>query len=79
MPVGQLLPARKFLVLTSVRGHVDPRAHSAAGRIRSIEKLNDLLLNVTHILLVCSIVPPSTTNPSQPLLFDYPNLEDCKI
>jgi hypothetical protein len=34
--------------------------HSAAGRIRSIEKFNDLIRNWTHNLLACSIVPQST-------------------
>jgi hypothetical protein len=35
--------------------------HSVAGRIRSIEKSNDLFGNQTHDLLACSIVPQPTT------------------
>jgi hypothetical protein len=34
-----------------------PQGHSAAGRIRSIEKSNDLIENWTHSLPPCSIVP----------------------
>jgi hypothetical protein len=39
---GSPLPPGSFLVLTSVRLS-GPRGHSAAGRIRSIEKSNDLI------------------------------------
>jgi hypothetical protein len=34
-----------------------PHGHNAAGRIKSIEKFNDLIQNRTHDLLACSIVP----------------------
>jgi hypothetical protein len=54
-----LFPER-FLVLISVRGWVD---HRAAGRMKSIEKSNDLLWNLTHDLSICSIVPQPTTLP----------------
>jgi hypothetical protein len=37
------LPSGRFLVLISVWGWVRPQGHSAAGRIRSIEKSNDLI------------------------------------
>jgi hypothetical protein len=39
------------------------QGHSAAGRIRSIEKSNDLIGNQTHDLPACSIVPQPTTLP----------------
>jgi hypothetical protein len=38
-----------------------PQGHSAAGRIRSIEKSNDLIGNRTRDLPACSIVPQPTT------------------
>jgi hypothetical protein len=40
-----------------------PQGHSAAGRIRSIEKSNDLIGNQTRDLPACSIVPQPTTLP----------------
>jgi hypothetical protein len=36
------------------------------GRIRYIEKINSLVGNRTHELLVCSIVPQSTILPRAP-------------
>jgi hypothetical protein len=38
----------------------EPQGHSAAGRIRSIEKYSDLIGNQTHDLPACSIVPQLT-------------------
>jgi hypothetical protein len=38
-----------------------PQGHRAAGRIRSIEKSNDLIRNRTRDVLPCSIVPQPTT------------------
>jgi hypothetical protein len=38
-----------------------PRGHNAAGRIRSIEKSNDLIGNRTRDLPTCSTVPQPTT------------------
>jgi hypothetical protein len=49
-----------FLVLISVRGLVEPRTIIQAGRIRSIEKSNDLIRNRTCELQACSIVPQPT-------------------
>jgi hypothetical protein len=43
------LPSERFLILISV-SLIDPQAHSAAGRIRSIEKSNDLIGYRTHDL-----------------------------
>jgi hypothetical protein len=40
-----------------------PQGHSAAGRIRSTEKSNDLIGNRTRDLPACSIVPQPTTLP----------------
>jgi hypothetical protein len=40
-----------------------PQGHSAAGRMRSIEKSSDLIGNRTRDLLACSIVPQPTTLP----------------
>jgi hypothetical protein len=40
-----------------------PKGHSAAGRIRSIEKSNDLIGNGTRDIPVCSIVPQPITLP----------------
>jgi hypothetical protein len=42
---GRPLPSGKFLVLIFVRGGVDPRGHRAAGRIRKIDKVKDLVDN----------------------------------
>jgi hypothetical protein len=63
---GRPLPPGRFLVLISVRGWVDLRAHSAAGRIRSLEKSNDLFGNGTRNLTACSVV----LQPSRRLLAD---------
>jgi hypothetical protein len=46
------LPGR-FLVLISARGWVDRQNHTAAGRIRSIEKSNNLIGNRTYDLPLC--------------------------
>jgi hypothetical protein len=43
--VGCPLPPGRFLVLISVKRLSRPQGHSAAGRIRSIEKSNDLIGN----------------------------------
>jgi hypothetical protein len=45
-----------------------PQGHSAAGRIRSIEKSNDLIGTRTRDL-ACSIVPQPTTLPHAPNFF----------
>jgi hypothetical protein len=42
------------------------QSHSAAGRIRSIEKSNDLIGDKTRDLSACSIVPQPTMVPGAP-------------
>jgi hypothetical protein len=46
-----------------------PQGHSAAGKIRSIEKSNDLIGIRTCDLPACSIVPQSTTLPRAAKIF----------
>jgi hypothetical protein len=43
-----------------------PQSHIAAGRIRSTDKLNNLIGNRTRYVSVCSIVPRPTTVPRTP-------------
>jgi hypothetical protein len=51
------------------------QGHSAAGRITSIEKSNDLTWNRIRYLPACSIVPQPTTlyrgSPIQPVRLEY--------
>jgi hypothetical protein len=61
-----LYPSGRFLVLISRLSR--PQGHSAAGRIRSIEKPNDLIGNWTRDLPACNIVPQPTTLPRAALL-----------
>jgi hypothetical protein len=63
---GCPLPHGRFLVLLSVRSCVGPKDHSAAGRIRSIEKSSDLIGSRTRGLPACGIVPQPTTLPRAP-------------
>jgi hypothetical protein len=53
----------KLLVVFSVRGWVDPRGHSVAGRIKSVEKSNGLIGIRTSDLPACITVPQPTTLP----------------
>jgi hypothetical protein len=64
---GRPLHPGRFLVLISVKGWVDPQAYSAAERIRSIEKSNDLIANQTRDHPASSIVPQPTTLPRAPM------------
>jgi hypothetical protein len=64
---GRPLPPGRFLVLICQRLN-RPQNHSAAGRIRSIEKSNDITRNRTRDLPACSIVPQTTTLPIAPWL-----------
>jgi hypothetical protein len=48
-----------------------PQGHSAAERIRSIEKSNDLMGNRTRDLPACNIVPQPTTLPPAPAYSRY--------
>jgi hypothetical protein len=63
---GRALPPGIFLVLISVKRLSRPQGHSAAGRIRSIEKIH-IIETRTRDLLACSIVPQPTTLPRAPL------------
>jgi hypothetical protein len=57
-----LYPPGRFLVFISVKGW--PQGHSAAGRVRSIEKKSDDLIGIrTHDLPASSTVPQPTTLP----------------
>jgi hypothetical protein len=46
-----------------------PQGHNTAGRIRSIEKSNDLIGNGNRDLPACSIVPQPTMLPRAPVIF----------
>jgi hypothetical protein len=45
-----------------------PQGHSAAGRIRSVEKSNDLIVNRNRDLPACRIVPQPSTLPRAPIM-----------
>jgi hypothetical protein len=60
---GRSLPHRKMQVLISVKRLSRPQGHSAAGRIRSVEKSSDLIGNRTRDFPACSIMPQPTTLP----------------
>jgi hypothetical protein len=60
---GRPLPPGRFLVYISVKRLSRPQGHSAAGRIRSIEKSSDFG-NRTCNIAACSIVPQRNTLPS---------------
>jgi hypothetical protein len=62
---GRSLPPGRFLVPISV-GMSRHQDHSAARRIRSTEKSNDLVGNRTRDLSACNIVPQPTTLPGAP-------------
>jgi hypothetical protein len=55
---GLPLPTRKI-----PSTHFRPQSHSTAGRLRSIEKSNDLIGNRTRDLPACSRVPQQTVLP----------------
>jgi hypothetical protein len=57
---GRPLLPRRFLVLISVKRLRRHQGHSAGGRIRWIEKSNDLIGNRTRDLPASSIVPQPT-------------------
>jgi hypothetical protein len=68
---GRPLSPGRFLIFISVRNWVDPQGHSAAGRIRSIEKSSDLIGEWNPRLLACSVVPQPTTQTGAPNVRTY--------
>jgi hypothetical protein len=54
-----------------------PQGHSAAGRIRSIEKSSDLIENRNRDLPACSIMPQPTTLPHVMKFKNYELLDFC--
>jgi hypothetical protein len=72
-----LLPGR-FLILISVRDRVDPQDHSVAGRIKTIERSNDLIENRRRYLPACSIVPqPTSLASSEEAVYNLMNCFNC--
>jgi hypothetical protein len=65
-----LPPQEIFLVLISDRGWVDPRGHSAAGKIMSMKNSSDTIGNRTRDLPACSVVPNPTAPSSSPTCFE---------
>jgi hypothetical protein len=57
-PAARKIPGTHFCYRLSI-----PQGYSAAGRIKSIEKPSDLIVNRTRRPPACSIVPRSTTLP----------------
>jgi hypothetical protein len=64
---GRPLPPRKIPGTHFSKRLSRPQGHSAAGRIRSIEKSDDLIKIRTRDLPACSVVPQPTTLPRAPL------------
>jgi len=65
--IGRVYPQEIFLVLSSFRGWGQPQAHSAAGRIMSMENSSDTIGNRTRDLPAFSAVPQPTAPPLTPL------------
>jgi hypothetical protein len=63
---GRPLPPRKIPGTHFCYRMSRLQGHSAAGKIRSIEKSNDLIGNRIHDLPACSLVSEATTLPRAP-------------
>jgi len=61
-------PQDIFLVLISIRGSVDDKGHSAAGKIMSMKNSSDTIGNRTLGPVACSAVPQPTAPPRAPLM-----------
>jgi hypothetical protein len=70
--VGRSLPPRKIPGTHLCWRLSRLQGHSAAGKIRSIEKCNGLIGNATRDLPACSVVPQPTTLPGAPVLQSLP-------
>jgi hypothetical protein len=66
LSAGRPLPARKIPGPHLCYRLSQPQGHSAAERIWSIEKSNDLIGNRNHDLSACRIVPQPSTLPCAP-------------
>jgi hypothetical protein len=70
---GRALPPRNLPGTHFCQKLSRPQGHSAAGRIRPIEKSNDLIENRTRNLPACNKVPRPTTLPRAPFFNRYIN------
>jgi hypothetical protein len=72
-----LYPPRRFLVLISVRGLVDPTAIVRLEGLCELKKSSNLIGNRTRDLPPCSILPQPTTLPRAPQSIINHNSNDC--